>query len=206
MTAEEIEQLSPAAAVAKRRRMRTIVVWVEDRPGVLNRVTSLFRRRSYNIDALTVGRTEKPGVSRLTIVVEATAKEASLMVANLYKLVNVLRVEDVSDASTLWRELALVKVKANASLRSDVLQICQVFRAKIVDMSTEAVIVELTGTEDKILSLLEMLRPFGIIEVVRTGAIAMTRAAHSMENTDHLIALPSADAEDAGTEETYQTA
>lgn len=164
---------------------RTFVVYVEDKPGVLNRVASLFRRRSYNIESLSVGHTHEPGVSRMTIGMQADDVVARLVEANLYKLVNVLRVEDVTESQTVARDLALVKVRAGGSQRPEVLQLVEVFRARVVDMAAEALIVEITGTEDKVDGLLEVLRPFGIIEMVRAGTVAMTRGAR----------VPSADPE-----------
>jgi len=162
------------------RELHTFVAYVEDIPGVLNRVTSLFRRRNYNIDSLTVGRTDTPGVSRMTIVMEADDTTARLVEANLYKLLNVLRVEDVTHAPSVVRDLALVKVSATAATRAQVLQIIEVFRARVVDVAPEALIVEITGTEDKLQGLVEVLRPFGIIEMVRTGSVAMTRGAEAV--------------------------
>lgn len=160
-----------------RAGVHTFAVYVEDKPGVLNRVASLFRRRGFNIESLAVGHTEKDGVSRMTIVMEADDVVARRVEANLYKLVNVLRVEDVTNLPSVTRDLALIKVKANASERAQVLQMCDVFRARAVDVGPEALIVEITGTEEKIESLCELLRPFGILELVRTGRIAMTRGS-----------------------------
>jgi len=153
------------------------VVYVEDKPGVLNRVASLFRRRAFNIDSLAVGPTHQPGVSRMTIVMQADEVVARRVEANLYKLVNVLRVENVTHVPLVTRDLALIKVKANAAERAQVLQMCDVFRARAVDVGPEALIVEITGTEEKIESMCELLRPFGILELVRTGRIAMTRGS-----------------------------
>ena len=129
---------------------RTFIAYVEDLPGVLNRITSLLRRRNYNIVSLTVGRTERPGTSRMTIVVEADEDAASRIEANLYKLVNVLWVEDTTRAATLVRELALVKVKADASTRGEVMKLCEVFRARVVDVGPEALVAEITGAAEKI--------------------------------------------------------
>lgn len=162
------------------RRLHTFVAYVEDKPGVLAAVASLFRRRAYNIDSLTVGRTEVEGVSRMTIVVETDPATARLVEANLYKMVSVLRVEDVTEEPTVLRDLALIKVTAGHEERPQVLQITEVFRGRVVDIAPTALIVEITGTEDKIQGLLENLRPFGIIEMVRTGSIAMTRGAQSI--------------------------
>jgi len=160
-------------------RHRTIIMHVEDLPGVLNRVTSLFRRRNYNIESLAVGRTEVPGVSRMTIVMEAHDDDARRIEANLYKLVNVLRVEDTTWTPNVTRELALIKVRTTAANRTPVLQIAELSRAHIVDVATEAMILEITGTRDKIDGLVETLAPYGILELVRTGAVAMVRSAEA---------------------------
>ena len=157
--------------------MKTIIAHVEDKPGVLNRIASLFRRRGFNIASLTVGRTAEPGVSRLTIVVDADDDTARRIEANLYKLVNVLLVEDVSQAPAIARELALVKVRATAETRPRVLQVCDVFGARVVDMTPDHVTVELTGSHDKIDDLVDVLRPEGVVDMVRTGVVAMTRGA-----------------------------
>ena len=153
----------------------TLVAYVEDKPGVLNRVASLFRRCAFNIESLTVGHTEQPGVSRMTIVVDADQAEIRRIEANLYKLVNVLRVQDVSNTPAVMRDLALIKVAADINTRAQVMQLVDVFRARIVDVANESLVVEITGTEDKIEGLIEVLRPLGIIEMVRTGMVAMTR-------------------------------
>lgn len=155
--------------------MQTMVLYVEDKPGVLNRVASLFRRRAFNIESLTVGHTDLPGVSSMTIVVEADDDIAQRVEANLYKLVNVLRVENVTHTPSVARDLALIKVRANIENRAEVLQVCDVFRARVVDVATEALIIEITGLEEKIDGLLEVLKPFGILEMVRTGRVCMTR-------------------------------
>jgi acetolactate synthase-1/3 small subunit len=157
--------------------LHTFIAYVEDRPGVLNRMTSLLRRRNYNIVSLTVGRTEQEGVSRMTIVLEADDDAARRIEANLYKLVNVLRIEDATTASTVVRELALIKVKADAAMRSEVMRLCDIFRARVVDVGPEALVAEITGAAEKIEGLVDVLRPFGILEMVRTGAVAMLRSA-----------------------------
>ncbi|MBL8046857.1 MAG: acetolactate synthase small subunit [Anaerolineales bacterium] len=154
-----------------------LVAYVEDLPGVLNRVASLFRRRNFNIESLTVGHTEQPGVSRMTIVVEADDMMARRIEANLYKLVNVLRVDDVTDKRTVTRDLALVKVAVSNGKRAEILQLADVFRARVVDIEEKSLMLEVTGTEDKIEGLLGVLRPFGIIEMVRTGTVAMARGS-----------------------------
>ncbi len=153
----------------------TLIAYVEDVPGVLNRISSLFRRRNFNIDSLTVGRTEQPGVSRMTVVVEATDAGARIVEANLYKLVNVLRVDDLTDKAALMRELGLVKVKVTTQTRSEVLQLVEVFRARVVDVDEQTVVIEVTGTPEKIGKFEMVLRPYGVVEIVRTGAVAMAR-------------------------------
>lgn len=155
--------------------IHTFVVFVDNKPGVLNRVSSLFRRRAFNIDSLTVGRTEEPGVSRMTVVVDTDAYGARRLEANLYKLVPVKRVDDITGSPSIVRDLALIKVAATGEARTHVMQLVDVYRAKVVDVSPESLVIETTGTEDKIESLLEVLRPFGVKEMVRTGRIAMSR-------------------------------
>lgn len=153
----------------------TLVALVQDRPGVLNRVASLFRRRAFNIESLTVGHTDQPQVSRMTIVIDSDMTSAHLVEANLAKLVNILDVQDVTDMETISRDLALVKVRADAAGRAEIAQLAEIFRAKIVDVGADSVIVEVTGDEDKIDGLVELLRPKGILEMVRTGRVAMVR-------------------------------
>jgi acetolactate synthase I/III small subunit len=153
----------------------TFVVYVEDKPGVLNRVASLFRRRAFNIESLTVGHTDTPGVSRMTIVVGTDRDGARKVEAHLYKLVNVLRVDDVTSTPAVYRDLAMIKVTATPDTRSHIMQLVDVYRARIVDVAPDSLMVEVTGTEDKIDSLLDVLRPYGVIEAVRTGRVAMAR-------------------------------
>ncbi len=153
----------------------TLIALVEDKPGVLNRVASLFRRRNFNIESLNVGRTERPGISRMTIVVDSDQLDARKVEANLYKLVNVIDVQDVSNQASVTRDLALIKVKATSRERGEIANLAAIFRARIVDVAPDSVIVEITGTEDKVESLIELLQPFGIQEMVRTGQVAMTR-------------------------------
>lgn len=159
--------------------MRTFVVYVEDRTGVLNRVASLFRRRAYNIHSLTVGETETPGISRMTISVESDAGGARRIEANLYKLPHVIRVEDITCRSSIVRDLVLVKVGADPQTRTQIMEIVQMFRARVVDVAPESLVIEMTGTEDKIAGLLDVLRPYPVIEMVRTGRVAMTRGVGS---------------------------
>src|SRR6201988_2225670 len=155
--------------------MNTFVVYVENKPGVLTRVSSLFRRRAFNIDSLTVGRTEKPEVSRMTITVDADRDQSRRIEANLYKLVNVLLLENTTTQPEIVRALAMIKVAATHEARSHVLELASVFRARVVDVAPESLIIEITGGEDKIDGLLEVLRPYGVLEMVRPGIVAMRR-------------------------------
>jgi len=154
---------------------RTLIALVDDKPGVLTRVASLFRRRAFNIESLTVGRTEQTGVSRMTIVVESSREGAEKLAQNLYKLVNVIHVEDISEQAAVVRDLALIKVQTDRQSRSEVMQIVDTFRARVVDVGLDSLMVEVTGNEDKVNGLVEVLRPFGIVEMVRTGQVAMVR-------------------------------
>jgi len=165
----------------------TLIAYVEDVPGVLNRVASLFRRRNFNIESLTVGRTEQAGVSRLTVVVEATDAGARIVEANLYKLVNVLRVDDLTDKAALMRELALVKVKVTPQTRSEVLQLVDVFRARVVDVDEHTLVIEVTGTPEKIGKFQMILGPYGIAEIVRTGSVAMARGNELISSSPPLV-------------------
>ena len=153
----------------------TLVMLVEDKPGVLNRIASLFRRRAFNIESLTVGHTEHPGISRMTIVIDGNQTNVERVTANLYKLVNVIQVADLAGTPSVSRDLALVKVSVTANNRSEVMQLVEVYRARIVDVANDSLIVEITGDEDKINSFVDVLRPFGILEMVRTGVVAMAR-------------------------------
>jgi acetolactate synthase I/III small subunit len=158
----------------------TLIALVEDKPGVLNRVSSLFRRRAFNIESLAVGHTENPGVSRMTIVVDSST-DVEMVVQNLYKLVNVIQVEDVTEVPTVMRDLALVKVRAqDGATRAEIMQIVETFRARVVDVGLKTLMVEVTGTDDKINGLVEVLRPYGIDEMVRTGRVAMVRGGNDI--------------------------
>jgi acetolactate synthase-1/3 small subunit len=157
----------------------TLVALVEDKPGVLNRIASLFRRRAFNIQSLAVGGSEHPGLSRMTIVVGGDDAQVEQVRKQLEKLINVVKVSDITAEDTVTRELALIKVKATASTRSEIMQIVDIFRANIVDVSSGSVTVEVTGDEDKVDSLFRLLRDFGVKEVSRTGRIALTRGSSS---------------------------
>lgn len=152
----------------------TIIALVENKPGVLNRVASLFRRRNFNIESLSAGQTERPDISRMTIVTSENV-DARQVEANLYKLVNVIDVQDVTNQPAITRDLALIKIQCPPERRTEVASLAEIFRASIVDIAKDSVIVEITGTEDKIEGLVELLRPIGILEMVRTGQVAMVR-------------------------------
>jgi len=157
----------------------TLVALVEDKPGVLNRMASLFRRRGFNIESIAVGHSEIPHLSRMTIVVGGTTMMVEQVRKQLDKVVDVVRVSDITGDNTIARELALIKVKATSSTRSEIMQIVDIFRANIVDVGSDSVTVEVTGDEEKINSLYNLLRGFGIKELARTGRIAMTRGVVS---------------------------
>ena len=156
-----------------------IVALVEDKPGVLNRMASLFRRRGFNIDSIAVGHSELPHLSRMTIVVDGTTTMVEQVRKQLDKVVDVVKVSDITGNDTVTRELALIKVKATSSTRSEIIQIVDIFRANIVDVASGSVTIEVTGDEEKINSLFNLLRGFGIKEVAKTGRIAMTRGGSS---------------------------
>ncbi len=155
----------------------TLIALVEDKPGVMNRVASLFRRRGFNIDSIAVGHSEVPGLSRMTIVVDGTAASVEQVRKQLDKLIDVVKVADITENNMVDRELALIKVKANSATRGEIIQIVDIFRANIVDVAPDSLVVEVTGDEDKIESLYRLLQGFGIKEVARTGRVAMTRGA-----------------------------
>lgn len=152
-----------------------LAVTVENKPGVLTRVATLFRRRGYNIESLAVGETENPDISRMTIVVSGDDRIIEQVTKQLYKLIDVIKIVDISEEKAVERELMLIKVKADATVRAEILQIVEIFRARIVDIGRDSLIIEATGDSEKIEAIEDSLRPFGIIELVRTGKIAMVR-------------------------------
>lgn len=152
-----------------------LVVLVNNKPGVLNRVASLFRRRGFNIESIAVGLSEQPDISRMTIVVDGSTGKLEQVRKQLDKLIDVIKILDLGADNAVVRELALIKVKATAETRGNIIQIVDIFRAGIVDVSSDSLIVEVTGDKDKVDSLYNLLRPFGIKEVARTGYLAMNR-------------------------------
>ncbi|HEY8372584.1 MAG TPA: acetolactate synthase small subunit [Pseudonocardiaceae bacterium] len=161
----------------------TLSVLVENKPGVLARVAGLFSRRGFNIESLAVGPTEHPEISRMTIVVSVDELPLEQVTKQLNKLVNVIKIVELDPAASVQRELLLVKVRADATVRSQVLETVQLFRAKVVDVSPEALTVEATGTQDKLDALLRMLEPYGIREMVQSGMVAIGRGARSITAT-----------------------
>jgi acetolactate synthase-1/3 small subunit len=161
--------------------MHTFVAYVEDLPGVLTRVASLFRRLNINIASLTVGRSERAGLSRMTIVGDASAEAGHRIRASLYKLENVVDVDDIAHAPSVTRELILIKVGATARTRSEIFELVEVFRARIVDLTAESLMIEMTGVESKIEGLIEVLRESEspILEICRSGKMTMRRGHHT---------------------------
>jgi len=156
----------------------TLVALMEDKPGVLNRISSLFRRRNYNIESLSVGHSETPGISRMTIVVEGDERIVEQVIKQLTKLINVTEVMNVSNQPTVIRELALIKVKASTGTRSEIVELANIFRGRVVDVAADSLTVEITGPEERVNSLIGLLQPFGIKELARTGRVAMVRGGN----------------------------
>jgi acetolactate synthase-1/3 small subunit len=161
----------------------TLSVLVENVPGVLARVAGLFSRRGFNIESLAVGPTENPEVSRMTIVVAVEELPLEQVTKQLNKLVNVIKIVELEQSTSVQRELLLVKVRADSTVRSQVLETVQLFRAKVVDVSPEALTIEATGTDDKLSALLRMLEPYGVREIVQSGMVAVGRGARSITAT-----------------------
>ncbi len=169
--------------------MQTLVAYVENKPGVLNRVSSLARRLAINIDSLTVGPTDNQEIARMTIVAHTDERGAHRLEASLEKQVDVLLAENVSERPLLERDLAMIKVTADQTSRPHLMELIKVFRARVIDVAPQSLILEVSGTVDKIDGLLEVLRPFGVLEMVRSGRIAMTRGGDLLQPP----VVPSAD-------------
>jgi acetolactate synthase-1/3 small subunit len=163
----------------------TVIAWMEDKPGVLNRVAGLFRRRNFNIESLAVGHSETPGISRMTFVVEGDARQVGQVQTQLSKLINVTEVQDVTNEPSVIRELALVKVSADSTNRAEILQLVDIYRASIVDVAMDSLVIQITGPEDRVDSLIKLLENFGIQEMVRTGRVAMVRGNGYSANGRH---------------------
>jgi acetolactate synthase-1/3 small subunit len=169
-------------------RRHTMIAMLEDKPGVLNRVTGLFSRRNFNIESLTVGHSEMPGVSRVTFVVRGTTRDINQVRTQLRKLINVLEIVDVTNQPTVTREMALIKVRAEGQSRAEVMQLVDIYRASIVDVCLESVIIQIVGPEDRVNSLIDLLQSFGIEEMVRTGRVTMIRGSELTCNFDPMVA------------------
>lgn len=160
-------------------KRHTMIAWMEDKPGVLNRVAGLFRRRNFNIESLAVGHSETPGISRMTFVAKGTDRDMRQIHTQLYKLINVTGVEDVTHKSAVTRELALIKVRANNGNRASVMQLVDIYRASVVDVDLDALIIQIVGPEERVDSFIKLLENFGIEEMVRTGRVAMVRSSEA---------------------------
>ena len=160
--------------------VHTLSVLVENKPGVLARIAGLFSRRGFNIDSLAVGPTEHPEISRMTIAVNVEGNPLEQVTKQLNKLINVIKIVELEDDASVRRELLLVKVKADADTRGQVLETVQLFRAKVVDVATDAVTVEVTGNADKLDAFLKVLEPFGVRELVQSGMVAIGRGGRSI--------------------------
>ena len=171
LSLEELE----ASGGMRTGRKHVLSILVENKPGVLTRIAGLFARRGFNIDTLTVGPTDDPAISRFTLTVDGAMHPIDQVTKQLHKLVNVLKIRDLEPDDTVTRELALFKVSADGSSRGEIMQIFEIFRGKVVDVTKRSIILEITGTTDKIEAFERMVRPFGLIEMMRTGEIAISR-------------------------------
>lgn len=169
----KLEDLQAARTLSGRKHVLSILV--ENRPGVLARVAGLFSRRGFNIDTLAVGPTDDPNISRITLTLDGAVHPIDQVTKQLHKLINVLKIRDMEPEETVAREMALFKVSAAVENRAEIVQFAEIFRAKIVDVSRRALIVEVTGSHDKIEAFESMLRPHGLLEMVRTGEVALAR-------------------------------
>ena len=169
----------------------TLSVLVENKPGVLARIAGLFSRRGYNIDSLAVGPTEHPEISRMTIVVNVEESPLEQVTKQLNKLIEVIKVVELDDGYSISRELLLVKVKADASARGQVLEVVQLFKAKVVDVGTDAITIQITGNQDKLADFLRIVEPFGVRELVQSGMVAIGRGSRSIsERSLRPVAVP----------------
>jgi acetolactate synthase I/III small subunit len=171
LSLEELE----ATAGLRSGRKHLLSILVENKPGVLTRVAGLFARRGFNIDTLTVGPTDDERLSRITLTLDGALHPIDQVTKQLHKLINVLKIRDLEPTETVARELALFKISVDGSQRGEVMQICEIFRGNVVDVTKRSMVVEVTGTTDKIEAFERMVRPFGLIEMMRTGEIAISR-------------------------------
>ncbi len=174
------------------REQHTIIALVEDKPGVLTRVASMFRRRGFNIASLAVGQSENPGLSRMTFVVNGDDYTVSQVTKQLDKLIDVIQVSDISDRGFLARELALIKVATTPDTRGEIIQISNLFRANIVDVGPTSMVVEITAGQERINALQQLLETFGVVEMLRTGLVAMVRGQETgLEHDAEAISVSS---------------
>jgi acetolactate synthase-1/3 small subunit len=169
-----LEELHAATNVRSGRK-HTLSILVENKPGVLTRIAGLFARRGFNIDTLTVGPTDDERISRVTLTLDGAVHSIDQVTKQLHKLINVLKIRDLEPGDTVARELAMFKVAVDGAQRAEVMQICEIFRGKVVDVTKRSIVVEVTGTTDKIEAFERMVRPFGLVEMMRTGEIAISR-------------------------------
>jgi acetolactate synthase I/III small subunit len=174
---KEVLSLDALEAVSGLRtgRKHTLSILVENKPGVLSRISGLFARRGFNIDTLAVGPTDDERFSRITLTLDGAVHPIDQVTKQLHKLINVLKIRDLEPEETLARELALFKVSADGASRAEVMQICEIFRAKIVDVTKRSIVAEVTGTYEKVDAFERLVRPFGLVEMARTGEIAIAR-------------------------------
>ncbi|MCW3007721.1 MAG: ilvN [Solirubrobacterales bacterium] len=171
LSLEELE----ATANMRTGRKHTLSILVENKSGVLTRISGLFARRGFNIDTLTVGPTEDDRISRVTLTLDGAVHSIDQVTKQLHKLINVLKIRDLDPTDTVSRELALFKIAADGSARAEVMQVCEIFRGKVVDVTKRSLTIEVTGTTEKIEAFERLVRPFGLVEMMRTGAIAISR-------------------------------
>lgn len=184
----------------------TLVAWMRDKPGVLNRVSGLLRRRAFNIDSLQVSHSETPGISRMTFVVDGDEHMVDQVVKQLQKAVDVTKVEDITDKPVVLRELALVRVHTTSETRQEIMQFAEVYRAQIVDVSLDSMVIQIVGAEDKVDSLIDLLSHFGIEEMVRTGRVAINRGStHKSERRTSTVWRAQAKSNGAGRSEREKT-
>jgi acetolactate synthase-1/3 small subunit len=169
-----LEDLEASVALRSGRK-HTLSILVENKPGVLTRIAGLFARRGFNIDTLTVGPTDDERISRITLTLDGAVHPIDQVTKQLHKLINVLKIRDLEPSDTVARELALFKVAVDGVQRAEVMQICEIFRGKVVDVTKRSLTIEVTGTTDKIEAFERMVRPFGLVEMMRTGEIAIAR-------------------------------
>ncbi len=164
-----------AAGNIRTGRKHTLSILTENKPGVLSRIAGLFARRGFNIDTLTVGPTDDPEISRFTITIDGAEHSIDQVTKQLHKLINVIKIRDLEPDETVARELAVFKLAVDGGARAEVMQVCEIFRGKVVDVSRRSIILEVTGTTEKIEAFERMVRPFGLVEMMRTGEIAIAR-------------------------------